>query len=160
MPKKKFGELRTSLFLITINTNQTVRSEDELIYWANLLERGIEKAVDSLDEIILFLSENAKSVEENDGTEDDINSNWLLDEYPNPEVRYAIEIGESANGGRIHAHIVMRIKHYSKIHMNREGWQKIMIDYLNLDNVYINFKGLPDTQKNLDLYLKKTYGKD
>lgn len=159
MPRKKadksiFGELRNSLFFITINTNKEAKDDEQLEEMIDKLRSVIKMAFNErFRDIITFLSPNANSQSANDGTEDNFDSDWLADISPNPEVHYCIEIGKKQK--RLHAHIIVRLKHYSKIHMNRHGWCDILSE-MNVDNVYINFKGLPNTSKNLEEYLKKT----
>ena len=84
-------------------------------------------------------------------------SNDGFDKFDSVDVRWVVERGRKKRGGRIHAHVILRIKHRTSIHLNYKEVRAFMIELLNDDritNIYFNAKPA-GTNQSLEDYLAK-----
>lgn len=133
---KRAGEkvLRESGFLLTVNTNTIPKSGDEAERMGNELKDTIKDLLEGSDangepkikRLIKFVGERAS------------------DEYGTEsvkEIKYeiGIELGTHPKGGRVHAHVAIYIKHYSKIHLNTDEIQGFINNETGYDT-HVNVK--------------------
>lgn len=160
-------DYKHSVFFITINTNQKPMTEGDGWFRQLVLLKAIDytfctgtEVPDSTEEwkyrlgqLLDFLSVNARTVRENDGSQDTIHTAHIKQ----IEVEKSIEIGKSSRG-RLHAHVIVRITHNTKIHLNKPNMKRLLLVYLReigVTNPYVHIDALGDTMRSLREYLKK-----
>lgn len=129
-------------FLFTVSTNQRYRDLDPH------LEADEEFFEDVISEICNNVSEYVTIKEEG--------KNWNTDNIKEVDVIYTVERGKT---GQLHAHILFKFKHNTKIHLDYSAIRKKLCDELGLDNVYASNKLLKGagvwSESFLEEYLSK-----
>lgn len=146
LPYMEDFDVHQSDFLITINSNKSIPTKTNFDIVERATRLMIEKdlsTVEGVHSILKFL----------DGAPSDIN---LIHNVYN---EYSTEIGEKLH--RYHVHILMKIEHSSKIHIDTQKLKELVIFYwdfpgFDVKNPYINVKALM-TQKGLRSYITKSY---
>ena len=127
-----------SNFLLTINTNQQYRDDENL-----------QNDVEVFDEIINNLLNN-------------INEYIKLPEgitFDEPHIKdvdvdYVVEVGDIKK--QIHVHIMIKITHFTKVQLNYIGIKNDVKEALGLTNIYFQSKLLrPSASDNILDYLDK-----
>lgn len=148
--------LRESGFLLTINTNYEPGNKDDVLS----LGGDLHQAVDDMLKGINPQTEepNIKSVIKFIGKRAD--DEYSLDTIDNIEYTVAIEQGTKAKGGRVHAHINIKIQHYSIVQLNTEEIQTFINHHLwehsryPVEGVHINVRYVGG-YKNMETYIAK-----
>lgn len=147
--KEHLPFLRTSAFLITINTNQRARTPDEFTHVAKpffLVLNAIFSKAEHVKKFVTVLS-TMDSFEDDVGA---IKSSGVIE--------YAVHSG-------IHAHIMIEIVHRTRVQINslllrQIVLQDLAIRGLRLSNLYIQVRFVRnDTQTVLNYVRKDVWGK-
>ena len=118
--KDKNIKPKHSNFLLTINTNQQYKENDEhLGDDIEIFDNSIKTILNSIDEYV-NLPETDK---------------WDDATIIEPEIEYVIERGGMK--GQLHIHILFKFKHFSKIQLNYNKIKDKLKTDLGLDNVYM-----------------------
>lgn len=134
-------------FHITVSTNRKPASNEESHALGARLNKAIALSFEhtGLEQFIEFL------------IPDDTYKRNIL----KVSVKYAIELGKGVRGGRIHAHIMLKVIHNSRIRINIPAFKKVMLQNLNLEgdlptitSIYVNIKIIRGDE-NLEEYLLK-----
>lgn len=143
------SRVRHSNFLVTINTN--VRpTADDIDDLASSLDGAIQEFLtpDGLRQTINVLEPNVR-----------LNRASVRD----VEAEYAIEVGEKAKGGRVHAHCIIKVSHTTKIRMDGKKITELITSQMDssaVKNVYVNIKLLNTGAYAEDYIRKKAFGSD
>jgi hypothetical protein len=143
--------VKYTTFLITVSTNVRPHTEEEGRLEAGRLNGALALTYThaNLKKLFKFLSGGTYST-----TMKDV------------DVKYAIELGPSKQGGRIHAHTLMKLKHTSKglVHINIPVLRHVLLRSLKaattstrmalIKNIHIDIKVAND-QRTLEDYLTK-----
>ena len=139
---KKISEkqkTRHSNFLITINTNKRPKTQNELVKYVNDLRSYVKNGLLSnygLTRLLKFKEGN-------------------LGDIKNIDAKFAIEMGRHTKGGRVHAHIFLKIDHNAMLDFPNK---QFIIDELSrrmgIMSPHIDFK-IVGSQKNIEDYLSK-----
>lgn len=146
--KDEASNVKYSGFLITLSTNYKPKTTEESQAMGARLNSSIAAVFATHAMIATFIkfltaghsyARNIKSV----------------------DMVYAIELGKGAKGGRIHAHIILKIKHNSMIRVDIPAFKEAMLAVLNengatpqLTSLYVNVRIIRSDQ-NLEEYLLK-----
>ena len=121
--KEKNVKPKQTNFLLTINTNQQYKDDDENLQ--NDIEVFDESIKDLLNNIDQYIN-----LPETDKWDDKFIKDFDID--------YVLERGQKK--GQLHIHILFKIKHFTKIQLNYDKIkEKIKLD-LGLSNVYMQNK--------------------
>ena len=118
--KEKNVKPKHSNFLLTINTNQQYKDNDEHLQDdIEIFDESIKTILNNIDQYI-NLPETDK---------------WDDNTIKDADIDYTIERG--GKKGQLHIHILFKFKHHSRLQLNYEKIKdKLKID-LGLDNVYM-----------------------
>jgi ribosomal protein S16 len=135
--------LKHSGFFVTVNTNKKPRTQLELDSITQALREGIADLCsdDGFKQVIYFL----------------IAGHTFEKHIVNIKVEYAIEIGTSPRGGRIHAHLYIQVVHKSKIRLDKKKIEEILLKYLRkygINSLYINIRVI-GKDKSIKDYIRK-----
>ena len=121
--KEKNVKPKQTNFLLTINTNQQYKDDDEnLQNDIEVFDTTIKEILNSIDQYI--------NLPETDKWDDKFIKDFDID--------YVLERGQKK--GQLHIHILFKIKHFTKIQLNYDKIkEKIKMD-LGLSNVYMQNK--------------------
>ena len=121
--KEKNVKPKQTNFLLTINTNQQYKDDDEnLQNDIEVFDTTIKEILNSIDQYI--------NLPETDKWDDKFIKDFDID--------YVLERGQKK--GQLHIHILFKIKHFTKIQLNYDKIkEKIKLD-LGLSNVYMQNK--------------------
>ena len=121
--KEKNVKPKQTNFLLTINTNQQYKDDDEnLQNDIEVFDTTIKEIFNSIDQYI--------NLPETDKWDDKFIKDFDID--------YVLERGQKK--GQLHIHILFKIKHFTKIQLNYDKIkEKIKLD-LGLSNVYMQNK--------------------
>ena len=121
--KEKNVKPKQTNFLLTINTNQQYKDDDEnLQNDIEVFDTTIKEILNSMDQYI--------NLPETDKWDDKFIKDFDID--------YVLERGQKK--GQLHIHILFKIKHFTKIQLNYDKIkEKIKLD-LGLSNVYMQNK--------------------
>jgi hypothetical protein len=133
---------RESAFLLTINTNYKPTSDKTVAELGNYLSDGVDQMFKGYDD---NLKENVAKIikfvgaRSNDKYEDDV--------IKDVEYEFSVEQGGKAKGGRVHAHVLVKIYHTSVIQIDTEGVRVFITNYLwdnakkfPIENVHVNVR--------------------
>ena len=111
-----------SNFLLTINTNQQYKENDQhLKNDIQFFENTIKDVLNHIDQYVEIRNEG---------------DNWDDDTIKDIDIDYVIERGTKK--GQIHCHALIKIKHFTRLQLNyKKMKQKIQHD-LGLPNIYLN----------------------
>ena len=112
----------SSNFFLTLNSNQRYEPEDPH------REEDAEAVEDVVKEIVQNLPRYVKIIEKN--------HKWSTDVIEDVDVEYAVEYGEKSKA--LHAHILVRIKHRSRVQLDFEAIKRDFAHGLGLKNVYFD----------------------
>jgi hypothetical protein len=129
-----------SNFLLTINTNQQYKSNDEhLQNDIEFFENTIKNILNNIDQYIDI---------RNDG---DI---WDDDTIKDVDVDYIIERGTKK--GQIHCHALIKIKHFTRLQLDYKKLKEKVKKDLGLKNIYLNNRLVRNSgSENIVEYLNK-----
>lgn len=134
---------RVSAYLITINTNQRPKEADMEDY-ANEFKGHIDN---------LFGKKN--NYKEEFGLVDYFDGDGS-NKLDNIKVKSVIELGETPTSGRIHAHVILKIHHRTKIRkINKKAIYQYFEDKMNIQT-HVNVKFVPANLATAKLYVEKT----
>lgn len=119
-PKQK---ARYSCFLVTINTNQRYKADDKYKQSDTDFFENVIRA-----DILEKLPNYIKVIE--DG------HSWSNNHIHDVTVDYVMEFGGKTNS--LHAHILIKIKHNSKVQLNYQLMKEKVKESLGLKNIYFN----------------------
>ena len=121
--KEKNVKPKQTNFLLTINTNQQYKDDDEnLQNDIEVFDTTIKEILNNIDQFI--------NLPETDKWDDKFIKDFDID--------YVLERGQKK--GQLHIHILFKIKHFTKIQLNYDKIkEKIKLD-LGLSNVYMQNK--------------------
>ena len=118
--KEKNEKPKNSNFLLTINTNQSYKDNDE----------HLTNDIKVFDKTIIEILQNVdKYVNLPDG------DTWNDDKIKNCNIDYTIERGTQKH--HLHIHILFKFTHFTKIQLNYEKIKHKIISDLGLSNVYL-----------------------
>lgn len=118
--KEKAEKLNRSAFLYTINTNQRYKEGDPAIENDEIcLEDSIKDVLQHLPQYI-SIKESGKA--------------WDKNSIKDVDIDYTIERGSTY--GALHAHILIKIKHTTKVHLAYGKIKEKVCADLGLENVY------------------------
>ena len=109
-----------SNFLLTINTNQQYKDNDEH------LDNDIEVFDNTINEILNHIDEYVNLPE---------NDKWDDNTIKDVQIDYTIERG--GKKGQLHIHILLKFKHHSRIQLNYEKIKSKVKEDLGLNNIYM-----------------------
>ena len=133
----KNEKIKNSTFLVTINTNQSYKTDDKH------LENDIEVFDNLINNIIL---NNIDTYIKPDGFD--------YEKVKTADIDYTIERGNER--GFIHCHILLNFSHTTKIQLDINLIKQKIINELGLKNVYINNKLIKNYQnQNILSYINK-----
>jgi len=142
--KKKKKKIRYSSFYITLNTN--TKYEDAILFEKAELLESILKRILSADQIIQLLVPREEGVELNAESVKKITS------------QAGIEVGET--NGFLHAHILIEVSHYTKIHLNYNLIAEKIKQEMDLPHLpYIYSRLYKNVGRQLEDYLFKNVKK-
>jgi hypothetical protein len=108
--------------------------------------------------LLISPSQGVKGFKDNDGKEDNwrdvFNHNLLVDIEPSN----AIEVGTKKKGGRVHSHTVIKVKHKTKIHLNRAYIKEVFLNRLSrfgVTNPHIYIRAFGNPVESVEDYLQK-----
>ena len=117
---KNINPLKKTNFLLTINTNQQYKENDEhLDDDIEIFENCINDILNNIDQYI-NLPENEK---------------WDDETIKDADIDYTIERG--LKKGQLHIHILFKFKHYTKIQLNYNKIKETITNDLGLNNIYM-----------------------
>lgn len=131
-----------SCFLVTINTNQRYKADDQYMesdseFFENIVRTEI---LEKLPDYVNVMQEG---------------HSWSNDHIDGVDVDYILERGEKYNA--LHAHILIKIKHRSKVQLNYKTMKQRVVERLGLKNVYFDCKLVRPTSDDwLKDYIYKT----
>ena len=137
--KEKNKPLMKTNFLLTINTNQQYKENDEhLNDDISIIETTINDILNHIDEYI-NLPQGDK---------------WNDDTIKDADIDYTIERGTKK--GQLHIHILFKFKHHTKIQLNYQKIKDAITNKLGLDNIYMYNKLVRNSgNDNIIEYLNK-----
>jgi len=137
--KEKNKPLMKTNFLLTINTNQQYKENDEhLNDDISIFETTINDILNHIDEYI-NLPQGDK---------------WDDDTIKDVDIDYTIERGTKK--GQLHIHILFKFKHHTKIQLNYQKIKDAITKKLGLDNIYMYNKLVRNSgNDNIIEYLNK-----
>jgi hypothetical protein len=137
--KEKNKPLMKSNFLLTINTNQQYKENDEhLKDDIEIFEKSINDILNHIDEYINLPA----------------GDKWDDDTIKDVDIDYTIERGTKK--GQLHIHILFKFKHHTKIQLNYQKIKDTLKEDLGLDNVYMYNKLVRNSgNDNIIEYLNK-----
>ena len=137
--KEKNKPLMKTIFLLTINTNQQYKENDEhLNDDISIFETCINDILNHIDEYI-NLPQGDK---------------WNDDTIKDADIDYTIERGTKK--GQLHIHILFKFKHHTKIQLNYQKIKDAITKKLGLDNIYMYNKLVRNSgNDNIIEYLNK-----
>ena len=134
MPRKKKDELITSRFFITINTNQP---DDKLI---KPFRATVNHILSNYDQFLkVLLPESDRETE--------------LEKIEKVKVEAGLEKGE--RNGFIHSHILLTVKHKTKIQVDHHKIRNFVQERLKLPGVHCNVRFIRDELSTLRDYINK-----
>lgn len=113
------GVVFYSKFLVSLNTNIKPMGVDHQIF----LERKLRNLIDENFQGPNILA-NIKIL--NDPDADTDTKEQLIEKV---NVTFSLEIGKKARGGRLHAHVIVDIRHRTKIHINADRLRDMLLIY-------------------------------
>ena len=141
------NETRTSAFMITINTNQSVSSKLDAQKKAETLKFALDEIFGDManysDGELLKFTGQSKSM---------YDYGFDLSDLINIDSHSVVELGEKARGGRIHSHTILTIAHQTSIHVNTDGLADMLKDRLYNDSdskPYINVRVIPSQNNGI-----------
>ena len=137
--KEKNKPLMKTIFLLTINTNQQYKENDEhLNDDISIFEKTINDILNHIDEYI-NLPQGDK---------------WNDDTIKDADIDYTIERGTKK--GQLHIHILFKFKHHTKIQLNYQKIKDAITKKLGLGNIYMYNKLVRNSgNDNIIEYLNK-----
>ena len=111
---------KSSNFLLTINTNQQYKNDDEH------LENDVEVFDTTIQSILNHIDEYIRLP---DGDQ------WDDKTIKDVDIDYVVERGHKK--GQIHVHVMIKIKHFSKVLLDYDKIKKKICSDLGLQNVYM-----------------------
>jgi len=137
--KEKNKPLMKTNFLLTINTNQQYKENDEhLNNDISIFETTINDILNHIDEYI-NLPQGDK---------------WDDETIKDVDIDYTIERGTKK--GQLHIHILFKFKHHTKIQLNYTKIKEAITKRLGLDNIYMYNKLVRNSgNDNIIEYLNK-----
>ena len=132
--KKKY-----SIFLVTVNTNM-VPNEQLLALFDSSIPYIFK------DHLIDYLVDKTKG-------------QWAMDPVNPADIiehtgQAGIEVGERVH--RLHAHVVLKITHMTRLHVNPRAIEKFYME-LTGKKFFVDVKGAGNDEKKMEDYIKKQY---
>lgn len=161
MNKSKKSKERYSNFLITINTNQRVISDDDFEdfqdRFAQVLEELWNPDTVGVNEIIVLgkiRKVEGRFIFERD---EEMQDNWKKHVI---SVDSESGIEESPNNKGMHSHTLLEVTHRAAVRVNREAIQEFISNHplfpeLSGKNIYINIALVRGAAKNILQYIRK-----
>jgi hypothetical protein len=137
--QQKEDKYKKSNFHLTISTNKKYDKDD-----ANL-QNDMEVFDDTISSILNHI-ENYVKLPETD--------KWDDDKIKDVDIDYVVELGNQKN--RLHAHVLFRFLHRSKVQLDYDAIKKKICEDLGVNNVYLyNRLVRPSEGQNIVSYLSK-----
>lgn len=119
--KEKKERSKLSCFLLTVSTNQRYREDDKFKESdAEILEDIVKDILSDLPAYITIKKEG------------DV---WNKETIESVDIDYACEFGPKTEA--LHAHMLIKIKHRSKVQLNLQKIKQKIIDELGVKNIYM-----------------------
>jgi hypothetical protein len=119
--KEKNKKPINSNFLLTINTNQQYKDDDEgLDNDIEIFEETITNILNHVDQYVNLPKEDQ----------------WNDETIKNVDIDYTIEKGTVKN--QLHIHILFKFKHFTKIQLNYQKIKEKITKSLGLNNIYMH----------------------
>ena len=132
----KNEKIKNSTFLLTINTNQSYKTND----------KNLENDIEVFDDLINNILNNIDQYIKPDGFD--------VEKVKTADIDYTIERGNER--GFIHCHILLNFSHTTRIQLDVNTIKQNIINELGLKNVYINNKLIKNYQnQNILSYINK-----
>ena len=129
---------KTSNFFLTINTNQSYKQDDP----------NLQNDIAVFEECIKGILSNLNDYVNIDG------GIWSDDFIDDVDIDYVIELGTIKR--HIHAHIMIKIKHRTKLMLDYKKIKAKVLSELGLKNIYVNNKLMKkDSSTNVLDYINK-----
>ena len=132
--KKGEGAILVSNFLVTLNTNARMTAEDKDLEAESIPLYNMAEVVfgdgEKLAHIVDFGRRGPRGVGGKFTFINDESINWNLDTVVDYRVTVGVEIGHNARGKRLHAHVVVKIRHKSFIRLDKDEILKRVNSYL------------------------------
>lgn len=131
-----------STFLLTISTNQKYQDNDpHLETDAVFFENTVKDILNNLGSYVKLPEGTA----------------WSPDVIKNVDVDYVVEHGKHKKGNALHAHILFRFKHSTKVQLDYNAIKSKILKETGLDNIYMMNKLVKSgmSQNNILDYLDK-----
>ena len=143
---------RYSNWFITISTNVRTISDFDFFDFQDRFADALEELfeVETLDHHVIVVNERFAEPGEA------WNSDWVDMDSVNVEAH--IEEGETKKGGRVHAHILLEVKHQGHFFVSREGIKKFIDNHPSLPEVkgsFVQVKLVPEGMKSVLSYIRK-----
>lgn len=140
---KKGRQLRHSNFFITINTNQRYTGhEEEYEQFVNNFKRVLDGIFDNLANLITVTKDDDKF---DDSTIKKIGIQSVIEKAPKTNA--------------IHAHILVKVAHYTSVKFNIDYFKEQILAGTNLKNIYIQIKMFRNANDILEKYIYKNQEK-
>jgi len=135
--KSKFSN-----WLLTISTNQRYKADDP----------HKEEDGEIFEEIVQDLSKNISKYVQFRQT----GHSWSKDFIHDVNVSYGVEWGEKSHA--LHCHVLVKIRHNSKISLNYDGIKSLFKERLGLPNLYFDSRLMKTTDEQYVLdYISKMH---
>jgi len=130
---KGFGKDRSSILFMTINSN----SQD--LVTETQMRKAAEEYFEHIEEFFCFLNRDVSR-----------NNPGFIDEI---DVESTVETGKKEK--RVHLHSLIRVKHRTKLQVDLRKTHAFFCERLQLKNIYLNVKFIPDNNMSLLKYMRK-----
>lgn len=129
------GTVFYSKFLVSLNSNIKPKSLEHQIF----LERSMRNLIDNNFQGRKILP-NIKILDNEDADIDE--KEHLLEKI---DVTFSLEIGKKARGGRLHAHVIVDIRHRTKIHIDAARLRDQLLMYFGIRG-HVDIKYFPSAE--------------
>jgi hypothetical protein len=153
-PEKIQGrsEWKYSNWFITISTNVRTVSDADFFNFQDRFHDALMElfTVETLDENVIIV--NQKYAEEGEAWTPE----WV--DMDNVKVEAHIEEGTTKKGGRVHAHILLEVRHKAHFHVTIEGIKRFIDNHPALPEVkgsYVQVKLVNEAMKHVLSYIRK-----
>lgn len=134
------NSLRSSVFIITVNTNKVVFSMEEI---NDVWRSKFKSAIDAM------LRDVERWLESEDGYGHDV-VNW-----DTANLEWSIEMGNHPKGRRLHIHITFGVHHSTKLKVNISEIRAIFAEELDISSPWVGVRAGNDTNHAMKVYLQK-----
>lgn len=133
---------RQSKFHVIANTNIRPKTTETAKEYARILENVAEPLLSDSDVIgrFMLLLDGAQ---------------WSPDVITSIECTHGVELGQLPKGRRIHMHIVLDIKHYSKLRVDPKKFKEVFNEFLQGEPLSISYVHVTVEKNSMTDYAMK-----